>query len=238
MPKWMTLSFYISTGHFPMGLQLITNNDRMKIKSQVFKSVICDLILVVLEWKFTKFYFPPFKWPNTGFYAFSFSSEPLTFFSDNVNNSNQSSDHTVSLCLISKKMSTSPNPGQSPEFWTDGFFKHLSTPQCNIIHLNRHYALPKTGNLFSLIQWKKRGSETIPLTFCSCIWALTTLNSADGGFWLATRSSVSMSQLSRDSRASWNLPQWRRASCNCAARWATWENSTGSHLFILFLWND
>lgn len=136
---------------------------------------------------------------------------------------NQSSDCTVWFCLISKKMSTPPNPWQSLEFWTDGSFKHLSTPQCNIIHLNRYYALPKTGNLFSLVQWKERDSETISLTFCSCIWALTTLNSADGGFWLATRSSVSMSQLSRDSRASWNLPQWRRASCNCAARWATWK---------------
>lgn len=56
------------------------------------------------------------------------------------------------------------------------------------------------------------------LTFCSCICALTTLNSADGGFWLAMSSSVSVSQLSSDSRASWNLPQCNRASCSWAER--------------------
>lgn len=83
-----------------MGFQVITNNDHLKIKSQVFKSVICKLILEVLQWKFTRFYFLPFTWPNTGFYAFSFSSGSLTSFPDNVNNSNQSSDCTVSLSVL------------------------------------------------------------------------------------------------------------------------------------------
>lgn len=60
-------------------------------------------------------------------------------------------------------------------------------------------------------------------TFCSWIWALTTRYSADGGFWLATSSSVSLSQLRRGSRASWNFPQCNRASCSWAILSATWK---------------
>lgn len=61
----------------------------------------------------------------------------------------------------------------------------------------------------------------VNFTFCSWIWALTTRYSADGGFWLTTSSSVSLSQLSRGSSASWNFPQCNRASCNWAIRSAT-----------------
>lgn len=62
-----------------------------------------------------------------------------------------------------------------------------------------------------------------PCTFCSWIWALTTRYSADGGFWLATSSSVSVSQLNKGSRASWNFPQCNKASCSWAMRSATWR---------------
>lgn len=51
---------------------------------------------------------------------------------------------------------------------------------------------------------------------------MTTRYSAEGGFWLATSSSVSLSQLRRGSKASWNFPQCNRASCNWAIRSATW----------------
>lgn len=71
----------------------------------------------------------------------------------------------------------------------------------------------------------KSGCPELPsqcsLTFCSWIWAFTTLYSAEGGFWLEMSSSVSASQLSSGSRASWNFPQCNRASCSWATRWAT-----------------
>ena len=79
---------------------------------------------------------------------------------------------------------------------------------------------------YNFLLFKKCFKEKVPLlvsrTFCSWIWALTTRYSADGGFWLATSSSVSLSQLSRGSRASWNFPQCNRASCSWAIRSATW----------------
>lgn len=66
-------------------------------------------------------------------------------------------------------------------------------------------------------------NDPLPCTFCSWIWALTTRYSADGGFWLATSSSVSLNQLNKGSRASWNFPQCNKASCSWAMRSATWR---------------
>lgn len=69
------------------------------------------------------------------------------------------------------------------------------------------------------------------LTFCSWICAFTTLYSADGGFWLEMSSSVSASQLSNGSRASWNFPQRSRASCSWAILWATCRHAAPSGMW-------
>ncbi len=67
-------------------------------------------------------------------------------------------------------------------------------------------------------------------TFCSCNWALTTLYSGDGGFWLATISSVSANQDSRESSASVNFPDCNSALSRLLSRSDTWRMKLQKHI--------
>lgn len=137
------------------------------------------------------------------------------------------------LCLMIFWWASNPKNVKSEQTPNE---KHL-TPKCTLDDLRKTLLLLRVSSLSSvLILFQKKNIKISyhfvlshvkedrhpSRTFCSWIWALTTRYSADGGFWLVTSSSVSLSQLSRGSRASWNFPQCNRASCSWAIRSATW----------------
>lgn len=94
------------------------------------------------------------------------------------------------------------------------FLMVINIPHNVVLNYTQLSILALKRNKLHFSHWEK-------LTFCSWICALTTRYSADGGFWLAISSSVSLNQLNRGSRASWNFPQCKRASWSWAILSAT-----------------